>query len=183
MSARGPLLVCVVFVAMASAAVANIIILWEGDPEKCEISQGEKTVLIQASGRYGLMANEDNAGDGEIEWIKVDPNSGVAGTVYLIIANGGDPNEPGAANIHEIDLSAAGHSDIELLRLGNDLGDPNDNVLAVNADVISGDFRVQGHIIRDIEIEELHGDLWCRSMRNFTATLGGAERHTGNIVV
>lgn len=96
----GTVVVCALC-AVVVASGTNEIRVWDGDPNQCDINQGQRWVKIFSPGTYKFEATDPNnaGGLGDIDHITVDANC-PAGTVDVYVVRdpnevGGDPNQPG----------------------------------------------------------------------------------------
>ncbi len=172
--------------ALIGAGVANgqgnaITCWWTDAPGNIIISQGPRSVRITGPGSFKMDAVTTGGlgGLGTIDKIYTDPN--INGTVRIFVHRdpnaGGDPNQPGAAQVKEIDLTGATTGELVILRCTSHLGANAD----VRASTISEAFVVGGNVINDVAVSGaiecpvqingyLRAGLSCASLQALTVS-------------
>jgi hypothetical protein len=171
-----------------SAAAAGIswadIVLWEGDPNYCQIVQAPlSTVTITGQGAFKLRAY----GPGGLEDINKIWAPGVFGSVHVsVMADPNDPNIPcceGARHVHILDLSGATLSFVETVLTSGNAADWDD--IPLRATQVGGNVQVGGGVPNGIVTDYLEAYIVCDNLGDVAVNVGGSasQRHAGSITI
>ena len=157
------------FVAASVAVADREIFLLSGDPNKV-VTSGEFGTIRILDGDPNTFVfecydpNHANEAPRDITSITVDPNA--VGTVTISILPG-PGHTYGAAAVHQINLGGSDAvGNIDAMKIAEDLAEDG----PVLATAITGNLNIGGRIRRDIEIEQLRGDIRCDNMQDLSVT-------------
>lgn len=186
----GLVMVCALFGGLAAGA--NEINVWEGESESYYFV-GDDGVVITQPGTFKMEALDGSGGLGYIAAITVDFQGGHAGPVTVYVVRdptevpGGDPHQPGAAEVWQIDLSPATVGTVAELRTTGNYGHATEGAAlhASSAGTIQiGTGATTGDVINPIDITgaitgpvqitgQLLADFACESAQDITIAYGG----------
>jgi hypothetical protein len=176
----GAVVVCALLM-LSSAGAVSVPEVWNATGDY-RIDYQNLRVYLQSAGAFRIQS-KDGTELGDINGISIDPNvPDIKGTVNVYIVRdpnevGGDPNQPGASNVRQIDLTRASEGIISTLRISDFLGDGGQTLAAA----ISGDVVVGKAIVSDVYVGTLSGGTLRATEMDADLHVTGPGPHTGSM--